>query len=156
MKITGPDCYKLKSGPNRYTVTCAKGRNNFSGLATTRQQKIYIVSETRRILYVGATSTSMSVRLGAGWRAKGKSGYYGYQWRHEDRELELDLWLLESSEPDQAKIDIETIEAEIVFLVRQQGQWPEFQNEIHFHVSNEEHRKIAQHIFQRYQTNQAL
>jgi hypothetical protein len=31
-----------------------------------------------------------------------------------------------------------TIEAEVVYLIRQAGQWPLFQTEIHFHESSEE------------------
>jgi hypothetical protein len=39
--------------------------------------------------------------------------------------------------------DIETVEAEVVFLIRSKGQWPLFQTEIHFHESSEQHRMIA-------------
>jgi hypothetical protein len=47
-------------------------------------------------------------------------------------------------------LDIETIEAEVVFLIRAAGQWPTHQTEIHFHESNEEHRAIAHSIMARY------
>jgi hypothetical protein len=40
-------------------------------------------------------------------------------------------------------LDIETVEAEVVFLARSAGQWPLCQTEIHFHRSEEVHRDIA-------------
>ena len=46
---------------------------------------------------------------------------------------------------------IETVEAEVVFLIRQEyGQWPEHQTEIHFHKSNDIHRKAAEDIINFY------
>jgi hypothetical protein len=53
------------------------------------------------------------------------------------------------------ELDIETLEAEIVFLARCAGQWPEGQTEIHFHPSTEEHREIAANIW-RYLTTPVL
>ncbi|WP_208456081.1 hypothetical protein [Burkholderia ubonensis] len=47
-------------------------------------------------------------------------------------------------------MDIETIEAEVVYLVRQAGQWPKFQTEIHFHPSSADHRQWASTIADRY------
>lgn len=47
-------------------------------------------------------------------------------------------------------LDVETIEAEIVFMIREMGQWPLYQTEIHFHPSNSDHRDIAKAIVSRY------
>ncbi|WP_224785366.1 hypothetical protein [Pandoraea pnomenusa] len=47
-------------------------------------------------------------------------------------------------------MDIETIEAEVVYLIRQAGQWPKFQTEIHFHPSSAYHREWASTIAKRY------
>ncbi len=48
--------------------------------------------------------------------------------------------------------DIETVEAEVVFLIRQRtDQWPKYQTEIHFHQSNNAHRAAAQAILNHYE-----
>lgn len=48
-------------------------------------------------------------------------------------------------------LEVETIEAEIVFLIRQMGgQWPAHQTEIHFHASESRHREAAETIARRY------
>jgi phospholipase/lecithinase/hemolysin len=47
-------------------------------------------------------------------------------------------------------LDIETVEAEVVFLIRCAGQWPQYQTEIHFHPSTAVHRDIAASIIARY------
>ncbi|WP_305809178.1 hypothetical protein, partial [Staphylococcus epidermidis] len=51
-------------------------------------------------------------------------------------------------------LDIETIEAEVVYLIRQAGQWPRFQTEIHFHPSGDEHRQWALTIAETYDLTQ--
>ncbi|WP_246401118.1 hypothetical protein [Rhizobium hidalgonense] len=81
-----------------------------------------------------------------GWKAAGKTGYYGYQWRHSGAEAKLHIWAHEDA-VNRSHLDMETVEAEVVFLIRQAGQWPLFQTEIHFHPSNEMHRQIAAQIF---------
>ena len=42
-----------------------------------------------------------------------------------------------------------TVEAEMVYLIRRSGQWPRFQTEIHFHPSEEHHRKVAKRLLKR-------
>jgi hypothetical protein len=42
--------------------------------------------------------------------------------------------------------ELETVEAEVVFLIRCAGQWPRGQTEIHFHPSEKEHRDLAAKI----------
>lgn len=51
---------------------------------------------------------------------------------------------------DRKELDIETAEAEVVFLIRSAGQWPAFQTEIHFHPSTDIHRKVAADIMRHY------
>jgi hypothetical protein len=53
-------------------------------------------------------------------------------------------------------LNVETIEAEIVFLIRQRGQWPSHQTEIHFHPSRPYHRKAAEAIVNRYLRSKKL
>ena len=47
-------------------------------------------------------------------------------------------------------VDIETVEDEVVFLIRSAGQWPKDQTEIHFHPSTDVHRAVARSIMARY------
>ena len=62
----------------------------------------------------------------------------------------LDVWVQEGwvqKEEEEPLRDIETVEAEVIFLIRQEyGQWPEHQTEIHFHPSRASHRIVAQRI----------
>ncbi|MBT3933317.1 MAG: hypothetical protein HOF35_03565 [Bacteroidetes bacterium] len=45
--------------------------------------------------------------------------------------------------------DFEAIEAEVAYFCRDiSGHWPMYQQEIHFHQSNEMHRKLAKKIYE--------
>jgi hypothetical protein len=150
MKITGPDHYKLSFNAVNFTVVSPRGTAKFSGQATSNIPKLYVVSVDELPIYVGVTKQSMRNRLRLGWKAAGVGGYYGYPWRHKFSEADLDIWYHEDAPSEGPPIDIETVEAEVVFLIRARGQWPESQTEIHFHVSTQEHRDIASAIMGRY------
>lgn len=80
-------------------------------------------------------------------KANGKNGYHGYAWRHNNKSATLNVWCHMDAE-DRSVADIETVEAEVVFLIRQHlNQWPASQTEIHFHPSKAKHRKAAKTIF---------
>ncbi|MCC6285547.1 MAG: hypothetical protein IT439_09655 [Phycisphaerales bacterium] len=66
------------------------------------------------------------------------------------KDATLDVWCPTSASGPLTPVDAETIEAEIVFLIRQSGQWPMYQTEIHFHESNADHRRIAAEIMAHY------
>jgi hypothetical protein len=150
MKLTGPDRYRLTFDSQQFTVLCPNGTDKFSGLATCRKPKLYIVSiEERRPIYVGITKQPMRNRLRLGWNATGDAGYYGYSWRHKIQSADLDIWCVDDAQT-KSMLDIETIESEVVFLIRSAGQWPEFQTEIHFHASTVVHRAIAAEIAANY------
>lgn len=83
----------------------------------------------------------------------GKGGYYGYAWRHALREANLDVWCHEDAPAERPMRDIETVEAEVVLLIRLEGQWPQYQTEIHFHPSSSIHRETAERIMARYSSN---
>jgi hypothetical protein len=100
------------------------------------------------IVYVGVTKQKMAARFRLGWRAAGESGYYGYAWRHQAATGRLLVWCLPDGTVDEPKRFIETVEAELVYLVRKSGQWPRFQTEIHFHTSESRHRELAELIFE--------
>jgi hypothetical protein len=147
MRIIGPERYILSFDAEKFTVCCPKGTAKFSGLATSRLPKLYIVSVDRQPIYVGITRQSMRTRFRMGFNATGENGYHGYAWRHNFTEATLDIWCHKDAPAENAERDIETVEAEIVFLARLAGQWPPGQTEIHFHPSNERHREVAAAIW---------
>ncbi len=61
----------------------------------------------------------------------------------------MDIWCHENS-PGEKTVDIEIVEAEVVFLIRSAGQWPLHQTEIHFHPSQQVHREVAASVMARY------
>jgi hypothetical protein len=142
MKISGPERYKLSFNSESFAVQCQKGTQKFSGIATSKKPKLYIVSVNEKPIYVGVTKQSLRNRLRLGWKASGEGGYYGYDFRHHFKEANIDVWCHENA-PEKATWDIETVEAEVVFLIRCLGQWPSHQTEIHFHPSEPFHRDIA-------------
>jgi len=150
MKVTGPERYRLTFNANAFKVICPNGTPRFSGNATSRKPKLYIASVNEIPIYVGVTKQSIRNRLRFGWAANGKAGYYGYAWRHDLVEANLDIWCHEDATVENSALDIETVEAEVVFLIRCARQWPQYQTEIHFHPSSANHREIAASIIQRY------
>jgi hypothetical protein len=94
----------------------------------------------------------MRSRIRAGWVAAGESGYHGYAFRHALNEAALDVWCFPADEVGEAVSEryMQTVEAELVFLIRQHGQWPMYQTEIHFYPSEERHREVARRVFAYY------
>lgn len=150
MKISGPDRYELTFDASSFAVRCSRGTAKFSGLATSRNAKLYVVSRQKEVIYVGVTKQPIRSRLRLGWQAKGEAGYHGYAWRHDGGEAALDVWCMDDASVEDPVRFMETIEAEVVFLVRAAGQWPRGQTEIHFHSSSAEHRRIAKSMAARY------
>ncbi len=149
MQISGPDRYDLTITSTAFVVKCSKGKPRFSGAATSDKPKLYVVSVDGVPIYVGITKQSMSTRLRLGRTADGAHGYHGYSWRHHHSAAVLDVWCHKDAAARDCH-DIETVEAEVVFLIRSAGQWPEFQTEIHFHRSEAVHREIARQIMAHY------
>jgi hypothetical protein len=152
MRISGPERYQLAVTPASYVVTCARGTLKSSGIATSRKPKLYVVSVDDKPIYVGVTKQPIRDRFRLGWKAKGETGYYGYAWRHHHANVLLDIWCHDDPPAKQDCLDIETIEAEVVFLIRSAGQWPKHQTEIHFHQSTDEQRGVAAAVMKRYQS----
>jgi hypothetical protein len=146
MKLNGPGKYSLTIKDRSISVRAPDGTPHFIAPATTiNKPKLYVVSKDGALIYVGVTSQSMSARLRSGLTADGAHGYHGYSWGKKDHSLRLDIWYVEGN--DMRPNDLETIEAEVVFLHRyQSGQWPEAQTEIHFHSSRKIHRQFAEQI----------
>jgi hypothetical protein len=94
------------------------------------------------VVYVGITRQSMNSRLRYGFSAKGENGYHGYAWRHKRTQATLYVWA--AQEDGSSLLDVETIEAEVVFLARHlTGTWPPCQTEIHFHQASDAHKAAA-------------
>jgi hypothetical protein len=117
MRIKGLERYQLTFTPEAFTILCAKGTNKFSGLSTSDLPKLYIASINSKPIYVGITKQSIRNRLRLGLNAKGDSGYYGYAWRHGNTAAVLDVWC-HSDATERNERDIETVEAEVVYLKR--------------------------------------
>lgn len=153
MRLDGPHRYRLLIDPGgaTYRHDPATARIQFSAPATSRSPKLYVISVGGTPIYVGQTVQSVSARLRLGFTADGSTGYHGYSWRHQHAAVDLDIWILAEAPEDRELLDLETIEAELVYLVRHHlGQWPGFQTEIHFHASSEEHRKLAAQVYSHY------
>jgi hypothetical protein len=150
MKLESAGRYELSFDSQQFAVKCPIGSAKFSGLTTTKLPKLYIVSVENRPIYVGITKQPVRSRLRLGWRASGENGYHGYAWRHALATAQLDIWCHLDPVKVGSCVDVETIEAEVVFLIRQAGQWPSFQTEIHFHPSSHEHRQWATTVLDRY------
>jgi hypothetical protein len=138
MKISGPEHFKLTFDPKKCTA-------KFSGLANTKLPKLYVVVADGEVIYVGVTKRTIRARFYNGWNANGKNGYHGYAWRHTHTAADLYVWSHDDS-PEDSTLDLETVEAEVAFLVRSAGQWPRSQTEIHFHPSKDKHRELAGNI----------
>jgi len=149
MEIQGPDRYQLTFTADAFTVLCPRGTDKFSGIATSNLPKLYIASIGNKPVYVGMTKQSIRSRLRLGWSAKGEGGYHGYAWRRGNSSADLDVWC-HIDAISRNERDIKTVEAEVVFLIRAAGQWPEFQTEIHFYPSSPRHREVAAEIMARY------
>jgi hypothetical protein len=147
MTLTGPDTYELKISGGKHSVVAPYGQPHFVAPATLNVPKLYVVSRGSSLSYVGVTLQPMTSRLRGGMLADGLHGYHGYAWKKVDSLLRLDIWYLQGVEKERASNELETIEAEVVYLSRiRSGQWPTGQTEIHFHQSKDVHRTWAKRI----------
>jgi hypothetical protein len=147
VKLVGPDRYFLSFNAEKFIVSSSGGKGKFCGFATSRLPKLYIVSVGSQPIYIGVTRQPMRARFRVGFNAKGEGGYHGYAWRHNFTKATLDIWCQQDAPVKKPERDMETVEAEVVFLARRAGQWPAGQTEIHFHPSNKKHRKAAAAIW---------
>lgn len=139
--LIGPDKYDLTLTPTAYKLD-----RKFCGIACKKKiPKLYVVVAEGHVVYVGVTRQPMNTRLRYGFKAKGRGGYYGYAWRNKHTRASLYVW---AAHKDAHASVLETIEAEVVFLVRHStGAWPDCQTEIHFHQASEEHKQAASDVW---------
>lgn len=104
--------------------------------------KLYVVKQANEVYYVGITKQDIRKRLRAGFSAEGEHGYHGYKWKELD-EADLLIWSFPGSQSE----DVEAVEAELVYLIREKtGKWPKYQMEIHFHGASESEIQVARSI----------
>jgi len=147
MELAGPDSFELVFDHEKFQVRPDSGLGQFTPRACSKIPKLYVVAAADQLIYVGVTKQPIRNRLRLGWQAKGETGYYGYAWRHALTSATLHVWYHENAK-DRSSRDVETVEAEVAFLVRTAGQWPLHQTEIHFYPSSEIHRTHAKRIFE--------
>jgi hypothetical protein len=150
MKLRPPQTYAIEmpeEGP--YRLFNEGKACKFSEPASTgKHPKLYTLSVEGKLIYVGIASQPMSSRLSFGFRASGKGGYHGYKWKLLRHRIVLCVWTAEHEGKSVELRELETVEAEVAFLCRQQsGQWPAYQHEIHFYPSLPLHREAALQIY---------
>lgn len=152
MNFSQPVRFRIEVVGDSFAIADAGGGSKFRGDAASRCPKLYVISDAEEEvpLYIGATIQPMRTRLRQGWAANGATGYYGYPWRTSASRLFLDIFHLLGCSKDDWKRELETVEAEVAFLVREAGQWPVGQTEIHFFPSRDWHREAAREIGRNY------
>ncbi len=123
------------------SVLSSDGTDHFVAPVTKKSKKIYLIGKDGVIHYVGITTQPIRSRLRGGENPNHATGYHGYKWLKESGKHCLVIWIFEDD------MDIEAIEAEIVYYFRKQNdQWPRHQTEIHFHSTSVPERKLAKKI----------
>jgi hypothetical protein len=146
MNLPKPQIFALQLKPScSYQVELDDApRPGFRHPATAVCPKIYVVTESRDIHYVGVTNRPMASRLNLGLKAKGKGGYHGYKWKGITLPLRLTVWSFPENSGTAVLRELETVEAEFAFLVRKDtGRWPLSQTEIHFYQDTPGHLKAV-------------
>jgi len=146
MKLVGPERYEMTLTRKRFTISTPSGVQELSSRAQARRPKLYVVARGRRPVYVGITNQPIRARLRLGWSADGSHGYYGYAFRRHLKAASVFIWFHPRVAGKKAIRELETIEAEVAYIVRKQGQWPAFQTEIHFYPSRAAHRRAARAV----------
>ena len=145
MKVGKHNSYKISISGGKYQCIEVNGERGNGFIPTDvadNMPKLYVVKHNGEAYYVRITRQDIRKRLRYGFSAKGTHGYYGYKWKELD-EAELMIW----SFPNNPIEDVEAIEAELVYFIREKtGRWPKYQMEIHFHGASELQMKAAKLI----------
>lgn len=149
MTLNEPAKFDLVLSGGNYELQRDQTKTKFTQPASQRGiAKLYTLSDRNTLIYVSIAKQPMAARLGYGMRANGKSGYWGYKWKDLERTVQLTVWTATVEGIPASLRELETVEAEVAFLCRQQsGQWPVHQHEIHFYPSSEWHRRAAETIY---------
>ena len=127
-----------------FNLNSNKFQRTFTKPLTEKRYKLYAIKENKKILYIGITRQSLSSRFRLGLSADGGNGYHGYKWK-DMKKVKVLVWFFDNYNKNQ----LESIEAELVYLVRNKtNRWPRFQNEIHFNNNFAKGKKVAEQIFE--------
>ena len=148
MQLDGPYRYKLSVAEGTLmSVSSPDGVDHFTKPVTQTGPKLYVVTQGLDPVYVGVTKQPIRARLRSGFTADGGHGYYGYAWAKVPGDFGLDIWIQADPPAVEPLRGVETVEAEVVFLIRSAARsWPRYQTEIHFYESTAEHRDWADRI----------
>ena len=149
MKVPSPQIYRLllQAGSGYQATRVGETRAGFHFPLTRPCPKLYVVVRQTEFHYVGITNRPMAARINLGLKAKGKGGYHGYKWKHIREPLGLLVWAFENEKGASFLRELETVEAEVAFLVRHTtARWPLSQTEIHFYHATPAHLQAAQGI----------
>lgn len=142
--------YHCKIEDGRIKPVSLDGQNvaSFRNPATQPCEKLYLIKHGHSFCYIGKTSRPIAQRMYVGFNPHTETGYHGYPWRNLER-VDVFVWPTGLD-----KKETETVEAEVVFLVRKNtGQWPLHQTEIHFHnpvgKSKKRLRETAKSLYER-------
>ncbi len=146
IQVGGHNRYKIRIDNGKSHCIEANGQRGKGFMPTDMAgglPKLYVVKQTSEIYYVGITIQDIRKRLRIGFTARGEHGYHGYKWKELD-EVELLIWSFPGSQSE----DVEAVEAELVYLIREKtGKWPRYQMEIHFHHgASESELQVAKSI----------
>jgi hypothetical protein len=107
-------------------------------------RKVYLIKDaSNNIIYIGEANSSIKIRFQRAFTSfryfaknkKARGGYKGYKFIgiHHAAALSVGVAIFNQAYNDNRQF-IEAVEGELVYLVRAKtGEWPKFQNEIHFH-----------------------
>lgn len=133
-------------------------RRGFEAPLTTPGSKVYIFASKEEIFYVGKTSQkSVTSRFVSAFKACREAkirGFKGYEFKNHHTDSLLHVFTSTAwnkSGPKKGTAlwvdDAELIEAEVCYLIRlKTGQWPKYQNEIHFGRFKKEHLQAAKDV----------
>ena len=92
MGLSDPARFRITASDEEatsFSIADDSRRTKFSHPLTSTLPKLYVITVKTNPapMYVGITTQSMRSRLRLGFSADGKGGYYGYEWRHEHKDV---------------------------------------------------------------------
>jgi hypothetical protein len=138
------------TGLHQWSGGAWKVVNGFEAPASTKKiGKVYVFSDGRWPFYVGKATQPIRNRIRGAFKATPENriaGFAGYRFKRDRTDAVIHVFTAQGAAHWSGQ-DAECIEAEVVYRVRTEGAWPEYQTEIHFSKPNEMHSAAADSIF---------